>query len=220
MDLTFISDTHDRHYYMPKEEFKGGDLVCHGGDFSMGGSLRDLVSFLTWFDTLPYTRKVFIAGNHDWCFDRPEMKYDIINILARFPGVDYLENNSVTIDGIKIYGSPITPWFHDWAFNRKRGPEIDMEWQKIPSDTDILLTHGPPLNYGDKVFRGGHRVGCEDLLRKVEEVKPTLHMFGHIHEGYGMYTSASGVNMVNASLLNEFYQNVNDPVDLKYEDFL
>tara|TARA_Y100000296_G_C5174834_1_gene259491 strand:- start:2061 stop:2591 length:531 start_codon:yes stop_codon:yes gene_type:complete len=65
--------------------------------------------------------------------------------LLRSCGIKYLNDSSITIDGIKFWGSPIQPWFHDWAFNRKRGNEIRKHWELIPTNTDVLLTHGPPF---------------------------------------------------------------------------
>ena len=35
--------------------------------------------------------------------------------------------------------------FCDWAFLKHRGDAIDEIWKKIPSNVDILITHGPPL---------------------------------------------------------------------------
>jgi Icc-related predicted phosphoesterase len=85
-----------------------------------------------------------------------------------------LENSSVLVNGLKIYGLPITPYFLGMAFNKRRGDEIKKVWKKIPSDTDIPITHGPPFGILDK------NVGCEELLAKVIKVKPKLHVFGHI----------------------------------------
>ena len=62
----------------------------------------------------------------------------------------YLEDSSCEVLGYKIWGSPWTPWFCDWGFNARRGEESKSHWDKIPNDTDIILTHGPPLGFGDK----------------------------------------------------------------------
>ena len=55
-------------------------------------------------------------------------------------------------------------------------------------------------------------MGCEELLKKVTEVKPKIHAFGHIHEGYGMVQKA-GTTFINASNLNFRYQYTNPPVE-------
>jgi len=35
-----------------------------------------------------------------------------------------------------------------------QGSELQNVWQCIPSDTDVLMTHGPPLGIGDRIFIG------------------------------------------------------------------
>ena len=125
---------------------------------------------------------------------------------------------------MKIYGSPWQPRFGWWAFNLERGPDIKAKWDMIPEDTDILVTHGPPRGYGDKVYRGVihdemmdqmlseyERVGCYDLKKAVERVKPKYHIFGHIHSGYGTYKNKD-TTFINASIVNERYENVHTPI--------
>ena len=109
-------------------------------------------------------------------------------------------------------GPPITPWFHDWAFNRTRGRNIRKHWEHIPSDVDVLITHGPPLGILDETMHG-ECVGCEDLLEKINTVKPKYHIFGHIHEGYGSI-SKNGTHFINASILDAGYVIRNKPVVL------
>ncbi|MCF1193343.1 hypothetical protein LRR18_17270, partial [Mangrovimonas sp. AS39] len=101
-------------------------------------------------------------------------------------GVHYLQHSSVTLGGIKIYGAPHTPTFGmGWAFNRNRGSEIAKEWALIPEDAEVVMTHGPPMFFGDKVPRG--HVGCFDLLNKLDTLSHLkVHISGHLHEGYGM----------------------------------
>jgi hypothetical protein len=104
--------------------------------------------FCRWFNSLDqYKHKIFIAGNHDWGFQtHPE---DVSDILKWYPNITYLQDSSVEIEGIKIYGSPWQPEFFQWAFNLQRGPEIQEKWDMIPLDTDILITHGPVYGHGD-----------------------------------------------------------------------
>jgi Icc-related predicted phosphoesterase len=104
----------------------------------------------------------------------------------------------VMIDGLKVYGSPITPTYHDWAFNVLPGSPIAEAWEKIPLDTDVLITHGPPKGILDKNSRD-ELLGCPELLRKVKEIKPKLHTFGHVHEGYG-FVDIDGIRYVNAAI--------------------
>jgi Icc-related predicted phosphoesterase len=118
------------------------------------------------------------------------------------------------IDGINIWGSPVSPWFYDWAFNRKRGDDIRKHWDKIPPSTDILITHGPPYGILDKTKRG-ELVGCKDILPLIEKIKPRLHVFGHIHEENGMKKIGETI-FVNGSVLDERYNLVNEVVEVEF----
>ena len=116
-----------------------------------------------------------------------------------------------SVDGIKVWGSPWQPEFCEWAFNLPRGQPLRAKWRLIPDDTDVLLTHGPPLGHGDQCA-GGHRAGCVDLLHEIQSrVRPAVHAFGHIHEGAGV-TSDGATLYVNASTCNLRYRPVNPAV--------
>jgi len=125
----------------------------------------------------------------------------------------YLEDSSIQIEGYNIYGSPYTPEFCNWGFNVERGELLKKRWEKIPSNTDILITHGPPLGIGDITTEGIH-VGCTDLLHRVEELEPKLHVFGHIHEAYGLYqlnnkkTIFANASTCTVRNMNEFLFNI------------
>jgi len=97
----------------------------------------------------------------------------------------YLENSGVEIDGVKFWGSPWQPEFFNWAFNLPRGRRLAEIWALIPDDTEVLITHTPPYGILDRVDSGEH-VGCEDLRRALQRVKPKVHVFGHIHEDRGV----------------------------------
>lgn len=109
-----------------------------------------------------------------------------------------------------------TPWqpeFYDWAFNLPRGEPCAAAWHKLP-EADVLLSHGPPLGLGD-LCRGGSRAGCVNLLHEVAtRIKPAVHVFGHIHEGYGVYRSTicPGTVFVNASTCTHSYKPDNPAV--------
>ena len=100
----------------------------------------------------------------------------------------------------------------DWAFNRQKGAEINKHWKLIPKETDILITHGPPFGILDRTI-SNYNAGCEMLLKKVNQIKPKLHVFGHIHEGYGM-VEKDKTFFANASSVNLNYQLVNAPIIL------
>jgi len=209
MQITFISDTHGQHR-SSKLQLPNSEIIIHAGDFTSMGTLAQVNDFLEWYSELPHTHKVLIGGNHDFLLEQnPSLFKSLLpsNIV-------YLEDNAIEIEGIKIWGSPITPWFYDWAFNRRRGEDIQRYWEQIPDDVDILVTHGPPYGFGDRTSRGD-LVGCEDLLEAVQRVKPKYHVFGHIHEAYGI-TQNDATTFINASCLNLQYQMVNAPVCIEF----
>lgn len=204
MKIVAISDTHTQHSSL---DLPNGDMVIHAGDVSYKGTEKEIKDFYEWFGNLPFQYKVFIAGNHDFYFE----KFSNEQIEAELPpGIIYLNDSGVEIEGLKIWGSPIQPWFYSWAFNRVRGEQIRKHWDLIPLDTDILITHGPAYGVLDRTIHG-LPVGCEDLLHKIKKVNPKYFICGHIHEGYGM-REVHGTTYINASVLDVRYQMVNRPV--------
>jgi Icc-related predicted phosphoesterase len=198
-----ISDTHCRHYSL---KLPKGDVIIHAGDITYKGEEAEVVDFLNWFSKLNYKYKIFTAGNHDFFFEKAKPAY----VQSLIPeGVHYLNDSGVQIEGINLWGSAITPWFFNWAFNRQRGKSITKHWKLIPADTHILITHGPAYGILDTVVNENH-VGCVDLLKKVQEVKPKFHITGHIHEAYGKMKKGE-TTFINACMLNENYELVNTP---------
>jgi Icc-related predicted phosphoesterase len=177
MRIVAVADTHLCHHAFAVPD---GDIFIHAGDLSGSGTLEELTEVRDWIHALPHAHKIVVAGNHDFAFERNPK-----GARALFTGVaHYLEGEAITLNGLSIWGGPWQPWFHSWAFNVKRGAALDKIWQKIPSGLDILITHGPPMGYGDRTW-SGDRVGCADLLRHVEAKAPREHLFGHIHEDRG-----------------------------------
>ena len=215
MRITFISDTHTKHRHV-EDDLPGGDLLIHAGDIMNSGyDENDIWEFLQWFENQDqYKSQVFIAGNHDRLF---ENNFDKVkNILIEYPYISYLWDNALTYvneeanESCKLYGSPWQPEFYHWAFNLPRnGEDLREKWFWIPKDTDILVTHGPPFGHCDEAPYGGH-VGCELLRERVDEFPPKIHVFGHIHAGYG-YKFHNGTHFFNASVLNERYNYENKP---------
>lgn len=204
MKITCISDTHNYHHNI---KLPGGDVLIHAGDISGRGLEKEVKDFLNWFSKQAYTHKIFIAGNHDFYFERNN-EQTIKSIIPK--NVIYLNDSSINIEGIKFYGSPITPFFYNWAFNRRRGAEIKKHWDLIPNDVDVLITHGPPFGMLDKT-KQGDEVGCKELSQAINTIKPKYHIFGHIHEAYGNYQNAD-THFINASVLNERYVYTNEPI--------
>ncbi len=204
MKFVAISDTHGKHAELSLPE---GDVLLHAGDVSNRGLQGEVQQFVHWFAKQPFQYKVFIAGNHDFYFEKEKLAPVILDLPS---DVYYLNDSGIEIEGIKIWGSPVQPWFFNWAFNRKRGEEIRKHWDLIPNGMDILITHGPPYGILDETARN-EKVGCKDLMERVELVKPKVHLFGHIHEAYGE-TMQQGTHFINASVLNLQYYQVNDPI--------
>ena len=200
MKIVTISDTHlaHQHFRLP---IPPGDILIHAGDALLSGSFRELEIFNEWFASLPHPIKIFVAGNHDCLFETdPERARELLH-----PSIYYLQDSEVTVAGLRVYGSPWQPEFHDWAFNLKRGKALKEKWDFIPSGIDIPITHCPPHGIGDS-FPGSQPVGCRDLLCAVKRVRPTYHIFGHIHAGHGVYTKPGQKTVyVNAAIMDESY---------------
>jgi Icc-related predicted phosphoesterase len=206
MKIVAISDTHCQHrdLVLPK-----GDILIHAGDVSKRGTIKEVSDFIDWFSVQDFKYKVFIAGNHDFYFE--EIKDSVLLNLPE--SVIYLNDSFTVIEGLKIWGSPIQPWFYNWAFNRHRGEAISKHWNMIPNDADIVVTHGPVYGYLDMTDTLMN-VGCEDLLAKIKQVKPKVHICGHIHEAYGTLSTPETL-FVNASVLNVRYKLVNNPIEIQ-----
>lgn len=217
MIIVPLSDTHSMHDRLTLPE---GDVLVHAGDATMQGHWeKEVEPFLDWYGSRPHKYKILVAGNHDWCF---ESNPEGIQQECDKRGIILLNDESVLIEGVRFHGSPVQPWFHDWAFNRKRGAEIKAHWDLIPTDVDVLVTHGPPYYYRDLTpdhyDRPSQHVGCQDLLLAVERTQPQVHIFGHIHNGYGTQWHVNNQTFfVNASVCTERYQPTNPilPIDLE-----
>ena len=217
MKILCISDTHTKHNLIRSRLIDNADgtidTIIHAGDISSGGYKGEILKFLEWYNKLPYKNKILIAGNHDFYMEegKPE---DITAMLAEFPNIIYLNDSGIEIDGIKFWGSPVQPYFYNWAFNRI-GDAICKHWELIPLDTQVLITHGPVKGILDKTKRNGG-VGCPYLLEKLTQLTELkLHICGHIHEAYGRMENEKGQIFVNASVLNANYYMANEPIQVE-----
>ncbi|MBS2038711.1 metallophosphatase domain-containing protein [bacterium] len=202
MRIVCLSDTHGLHAELVVPD---GDLLLHAGDLTRRGHLKELKEAADWLHCLPHTHKILIAGNHDFCLQQEPEK-----ARALLSGLIYLEDSFCHCQGVKIYGSPWQPWFHDWAFNLNRGEPLRQTWARIPEDTEILVTHGPPQGVLDRCF-DGRQVGCQDLVQRLQVVQPRLHVFGHIHEAYGQRQLGQTL-YVNASCCTLQYEPIQKPI--------
>ncbi len=206
MRVVCISDTHERHEQVTLPD---GDVLICAGDITANGSLARLEHFARWMQRQPHPHKILIAGNHDFCFEGRNDRGAYV-MRQHAPDAHYLQDSGVTIAGLRVWGSPWQPRFLDWAFNLDRGPSLAEKWALIPGDTDILITHGPPFGTLDLTPRS-ERVGCEALAERLERLRVRLHVFGHIHHGYGVVERGGRIS-VNASICDERYAPINAPI--------
>lgn len=226
MRFIAISDTH-----MAQPELPDGDVLIHAGDLTFNGSLIEISEAAFWLQEQKrkknYKHVIVIAGNHDRLFQKESP-------LARQIMTDreliYLEDSGLTLAGseallgeispgpgrITVYGAPWQPEFMNWAFNLPRGEALKAKWDMIPARIDLLVTHGPPYGIRDGVPTFDEdaypsddsitvrHVGCEELLKAIERIKPKIHVFGHVHAGHGRI-KRDGTTFINASVMNESY---------------
>lgn len=186
MRIFHCSDTHRKHHQLNVPEV---DMIIHSGDFSDTRkpdiNRNEVVDFINWYSSLPIKHKILVAGNHDTSiFHKHFLRSEIPDNIV------YLENESCEIEGIKFWGGPQTPTFgKNWAWNVDRA-KIHEYWDLIPRDTDVLITHGPPMGILDATTHINiEQVGCRNLLKQVAEIQPKLHCFGHIHNSPGFFNS-------------------------------
>jgi Icc-related predicted phosphoesterase len=201
--IVALSDTHSR---VPESGVPDGDVLVHAGDLTKRGSLEEIAAAGAWLRSLPHPRKVIIAGNHDFGFEREPRAAR----AALGTGLDYLEDSGLVIDAVAFWGSPWQPWFYDWAFNLPRGEKLAEKWALIPPDTRVLVTHGPLYGILDRT-EAGEQAGCSDLAERVRQLRPAVHVFGHIHEGAGMLREGETL-FVNASICDLWYKPVNPAI--------
>lgn len=219
--LVCLSDTHTYHHDLSVPE---GDFLIHSGDFTKTGRAQDIISFVRWFASQPHKHKILVAGNHDLTLDAshyrhtwyrwhkyPEDEGSIRDYIEREESIHYLQDSEVTLDGVRIYGSPWQPAFGGWGFNLPRNSEaLKEKWGAVPEGLDVLVTHSPPYGVLDQLD-SGESVGCERLLSAVESKHPRVHVFGHIHEGYGTAQNEHTF-FINASSCDGLYKAVNKPL--------
>lgn len=214
MRLVCLSDTHKMHKQV---SIPDGDVLIFAGDMCGRGSSKSARRFAKWMGSHSHKYKILVAGNHDQCLEQGERF--ILRQEFKDLGITYLEHEPENIEGVKFFGSPYQPEFMSWAFNKTRGEELKRLWSFIPNDTEILITHGPPMGTLDLVDnirsrQNGEHVGCEELANRIQELKSLkVHIFGHIHCGYGLIIK-DGVHYINASICTEEYKPTNIPIVL------
>ena len=189
MKILHLSDTHGCHHRL--QNLPEADVVVHSGDFCMVGSEQEAIDFVNWFCDLPYAHKILICGNHDVCLYGAD-------IDGLDDNVHYLCNSGIEIDGLKFYGVPM--FMGDCISDRQ-----SRNYAKIPSDTDILITHSPA--YGILDLDDNINYGSEEILDRLTALNLKAHLFGHIYAQHGM-KSLNGTIFSNGAIMNSDYTNL------------
>ena len=197
MKIAAFSDCH--WLYEDIKKFPKADICIFAGDWSGDGVfIYETVRFVNWFSKLPYLYKIVIPGNHDfYC----QYNINICKQLFEANGINLLIDEEIEVNGLKIYGTPWSPFFNNWAFMLNE-EELKNKFRHIPSNLDILITHTPPKGILD------NNLGSNALLERVNEIKPKINIFGHIHEGYGKFENKD-TKFYNVSVVNDKYKLVN-----------
>jgi len=207
-----ISDTHGCHDYL--DPLRQGDILIHAGDFTKRGTQEECEQMARWLGCQSHAHKLVTPGNHDAWVEREPVA--AARLFDKF-GVRLLLHETVVLEGFKFFGSPFTPAFNNWHFMQARGGKSERAWASIGLDTDVVITHGPPYGHGDLVDAYGgsppRHAGCLALLERLRQVRPSYHLFGHIHEGYGVTVSDEipGTTFANVSVVDSRYRLRNDP---------
>jgi len=203
MRLVCLSDTHNFHHDIAIPD---GDILIHAGDCTDGGTRNETENFLKWLSNQPHTHKILVPGNHDFYFEKPEQ-------IGKVPeNINLLIDRGIEIEGLKFWGSPVTPGMENWAFNKERGAQIRNHWNLIPKEINFLITHTPPYGILDEIS-SGIKLGCEELAHILNIVQPEYHLFGHIHHAAGSMKQ-SPTHFFNLSILDERHRVIHSPVVL------
>ncbi|KAJ5951383.1 uncharacterized protein N7479_009796 [Penicillium vulpinum] len=196
--IVCISNTYRERPVIPS-----GDILIHAGDLTSNGSLAELQITLNWLQAQPHRIKIVVAGRSDQYLDRMKMgsrcRWRLGDPQRLYWGdIIYLEHRDAIVDcwngrQLRIYGSPYSPMtIPSSAFQY---PELDNVWDRIPDDTDILITHTPPYTHRDSLG------GCKHLLNQIWRDPPRLHVFGCSLEN-------SGWEFLHYDALQEAMENI------------
>ena len=201
LKIVCMSDTHGLHRELDVPE---GDVLIHAGDISpLSGGHLTIVDFNSWLGELPHRFKCVVPGNHDFALERKPSRLSLLSNAV------VLVNEGINIRGLRIWGCPVTSLESD-VFGLGSAEARSKVYSQIPQDTDVLVTHEPPHGILDADFDSNWHFGCRELLEAVTRVRPKLHVFGHVHTGYGIFETDDTM-FVNASQL-DMYGGLNSPL--------
>lgn len=202
LKMVIMSDTHGYHRNLKP---LAGDVLIHSGDFveAFGGDFSGLQDIDEWFSTLDFESILCTGGNHDFSIEQrlKRGKVPLKNAV-------FLQDTLLELSGYRFYGAPWVPDLSGWAFYQdSRG--LKQKWLQIPDEVDVLITHTPPQKILDLPTHSRRHLGCQYLSKRVEEIQPTIHCFGHVHASYGQ-TKQNGTHFINASIYSR--GGLNEPV--------
>ena len=215
MKIALASDLHGNWFGL---DFEAADLLIIAGDilgqyvtnkeWNAREQLDELKQLNWYLGKFNYEQTILVAGNHDFAFQYypDECRKILTNAI-------YLEDESTQFRDVKIYGSPWQPYGGGWAFNfpnpkanRRASIEKPKQiWKSIPKDTELLITHTPPLYCMDKTY-DGREIGCQYLAEELPRLTNLkLHVFGHIHASRGHKQTGNylSVNAANSKTHSE-----------------
>lgn len=198
-----------------RQPIPDGDVLIVAGDLTLRGTYMQIARAGQWLAGLPHKRKLVVAGNHDFLFEK-DFGLARQAIGDGHHGIEVLQRSITSVGGLIFFGDPGSAWFSNWAFGVPDSEEGDRYWGGIPETTDVLITHGPAKGILDYA-PGCGSVGCPRLLKAVEARKPKLHVFGHIHYSHGVKQVGETL-FVNAAICDEGYSHTQQPIVLDYED--
>jgi predicted phosphohydrolase len=207
MVLVLFGDTHELHREV---EVPAGDILVCVGDFTMfSKNLSAIQDFNEWLGELPHRHKIVVPGNHEFFLEsNPERRSLLDNAIV-------LINEGIEIEGLNIYGSPMTPLL-DTAFGNPSPKDRERHWSKVPDDTHVLVTHGPPFGILDLPPGHAERMGDPELLNRVRELHSLkLHAFGHVHGAHGVVVEQDGITFANVALMGHLGDLVQEPTVMR-----
>ncbi|HSY35604.1 MAG TPA: metallophosphatase domain-containing protein [Acidobacteriaceae bacterium] len=206
MDLVFFGDTHELHREVT---VPAGDILICTGDFTMfSKSLRAIKDFDEWLGEQPHPQKWVVPGNHEFFLEADSRRRSLLS------NAQVLIDEAVTVEGLRFYGSPMTP-LYGGAFGKSSSSDRKQHWSKIPNDTHILITHGPPHGILDLSPRPPDRMGDPELLDRIKQLRQLrLHAFGHVHGAYGLVED-DGVTFANVALMGHLDELVHKPLVIR-----
>jgi Icc-related predicted phosphoesterase len=200
MSEVFIDVLSDLHGYSHNFTLQG-DILLLCGDITAADRECQYEEFEEWLDELEYKCVLIIGGNHD---NKLQEGYEF-----KSDKVHYLCDSGYTFEGLNFWGTPWTATFQRQnryckAFSIKDESERLKHFEKIPGNTDVLISHSPPFGKLDFCCNG--RKGCVALEGVVNRVRPKMHVFGHIHEQGGKIKRDEDILYANCAFVDEWYR--------------